>query len=177
MKILLNIAGWFLYFVQWQKSLFYPCQFTLNSQSCQGSLYQGASNTHPFLNDSKATTPDCGLTTSVMHTQDTYMPVREILLLWLSLWSLRHSRILVLGTTFRVSQNFVVYRIHFGSDLSGPQLNADSTVLTFQVQWRNTGVGLLHGSKSLSIFSILQAVQKGWIQMWQDIQRTLCTMH
>lgn len=70
MKILLNIAGWFLYFAQWQKSR-YPCQFTLNSASCQGSLYQGASNAHPLLNDSKATGPDRGLTTPVMHTQDT----------------------------------------------------------------------------------------------------------
>lgn len=70
MKILLNIAGWFLYFAQWQKSR-YPCQFTLNSASCQGSLYQGASNAHPLLNDSKATSPDRGLTTPVMHTQDT----------------------------------------------------------------------------------------------------------
>lgn len=70
MKILLNIAGWFLYFAQWQKSP-YPCQFTLNSASCQGSLYQGASNAHPLLNDSKATSPDRGLTTPVMHTQDT----------------------------------------------------------------------------------------------------------
>lgn len=70
MKILLNIAGWFLYFAQWQKSR-YPCQFTLNSASCQGSLYQGASNAHPLLNDSKATSPDRRLTTPVMHTQDT----------------------------------------------------------------------------------------------------------
>lgn len=70
MKILLNIAGWFLYFAQWQKSR-YPCQFTLNSASCRGSLYQGASNAHPLLNDSKATSPDRGLTTPVMHTQDT----------------------------------------------------------------------------------------------------------
>lgn len=70
MKILLNIAGWFLYFALWQKSR-YPCQFTLNSASCQGSLYQGASNAHPLLNDSKATSPDRGLTTPVMHTQDT----------------------------------------------------------------------------------------------------------
>lgn len=70
MKILLNIVGWFFYFAQWQKSR-YPCQFTLNSASCQGSLYQGASNAHPLLNDSKATSPDRGLTTPVMHTQDT----------------------------------------------------------------------------------------------------------
>lgn len=70
MKILLNIAGWFLYFAQWQKSR-YSCQFTLNSASCQGSLYQGASNAQPLLNDSKATSPDRRLTTPVMHTQDT----------------------------------------------------------------------------------------------------------
>lgn len=73
MKILLNIAGWFLYFVPWQKGLlfyfFYLCQFTLNSQSCQGSLYQGASNTRSSLNDSKVTALDFWLTTSEIHAQ------------------------------------------------------------------------------------------------------------
>lgn len=121
MKILLNIVGWFLYFVQWQKSR-YPCQFTLNSQSCQGSLYQGASNTHPLLNDSKATTPDCGLTTSVMHTQDTKARAGNTFTFSFSLQSERGSP---LRATFLVFRNFHV----FSACLSWHQSNADLNFL------------------------------------------------
>lgn len=118
MKILLNIAGWFLYFAQWQKSR-YPCQFTLNSASCQGSLYQGASNAHPLLNDSKATSPDRGLTTPVMHTQDTLASAGNTP-------SFSPESVALLRKLFGSFSNF---RIRFGRDLSWPQLNADLNVL------------------------------------------------
>lgn len=118
MKILLNIAGWFLYFAQWQKSR-YPCQFTLNSASCQRSLYQGASNAHPLLNDSKATSPDRGLTTPVLHTQDTLANAGNTP-------SFSPESVALLRKLFGSFSNF---RICFGRDLSWPQLNARLNVL------------------------------------------------
>lgn len=64
----------------------YLCQFTLNSQSCQGSLYQGASNTRSSLNDSKVTALDFWLTTSELHAQ--HISGQEMLFLSVALKSL-----------------------------------------------------------------------------------------